>query len=74
MKTRKYITAIIVAILGLSGFGPDASAQTMPTDNQITYYQQWLKRNPRNSRAYYALGDALIRKARETGDPGYFSR
>jgi tetratricopeptide (TPR) repeat protein len=74
MKTRQYITAIIVAILGLSGFGTDASAQSMPTDNQITYYQQWLKRNPRNSRAYHALGDALIRKARETGDPGYFNR
>ena len=27
-----------------------------------------------NSRAYYGLGDALIRKARETGDPSYFNR
>ncbi len=29
---------------------------------------------PANSRAYYGLGDALIRKARETGDPSYFNR
>ena len=46
----------------------------MATDNHITYYQRLLQRNPLNPRAYYGLGDALIRKARETGDPSYFNR
>ena len=50
------------------------SAQHMATDNHITYYQRLLQRNPVNSRAYFGLGDALIRKARETGDPSYFNR
>ena len=44
------------------------------TDNQIAYYQQLLRRNPRNAKAYFGLGDALIRKARESGDPSYFNR
>ena len=74
MKSRKYITAIIVAILALYVFGSDSFAQGTRTDNQITYYQQLLRRNPRNSKAYYGLGDALIRKAREIGDPDYFNR
>jgi tetratricopeptide (TPR) repeat protein len=50
------------------------SAERMATDNHITYYQRLLQRNPVNSRAYFGLGDALIRKARETGDPSYFNR
>lgn len=49
-------------------------AQRSATDNHIAYYQQLLKRNPQNARAYYGLGDALIRKGRETGDPAYFNR
>jgi tetratricopeptide (TPR) repeat protein len=54
-------------------FTMPVSAQHMATDNHITYYQRLLQRNPMNSRAYYGLGDALIRKARETGDPSYFN-
>ncbi len=46
----------------------------MKTDNQIAYYQQLLRRNPQSAKAYIGLGDALIRKARETGDPSYFNR
>jgi len=49
-------------------------AQGGVTDNQIDYYQQLLRRNPRNANAYFGLGDALIRKARESGDPSYFNR
>ena len=55
-------------------FTMPVSAQHMATDNRITYYQRLLQRNPVNSRAYFGLGDALIRKARETGDPSYFNR
>jgi tetratricopeptide (TPR) repeat protein len=33
-----------------------------------------LQRNPRNAKTYFGLADALIRKARETGDTAYFNR
>lgn len=49
-------------------------AQRSATDNQIGYYQRLLKRNPQSAKAFLGLGDALIRKARESGDPSYFTR
>jgi len=50
-------------------------AQPIPaTDNHIAYYQGVLARNPRDARALHRLGDAYIRKARETGDVAYFRR
>ena len=67
-----------VILLGITFFvalnSAPGSAQRSATDNQMAYYQRLLQRNPQNSRAYHGLGDALIRKARETGDPSYFSR
>ncbi len=49
-------------------------AQRSAADNHVAYYQQLLKRNPQNVKAYLGLGDAFIRKARETGDTSYFNR
>jgi tetratricopeptide (TPR) repeat protein len=67
-----------VILLGITFFvalnSAPGSAQRSATDNQMAYYQRLLQRNPQNSRAYNGLGDGLIRKARETGDPSYFSR
>jgi tetratricopeptide (TPR) repeat protein len=75
MKTPRYMAVMIVALLSLFGFWPKALlAQRSSTDNHIAYYERLLSRNARNARAYYGLGDALIRKARETGDPVYFNR
>ncbi len=75
MKTLRAGKMILVLALSVFAFWPEALlAQRTPTDNQIAYYQQLLKRNPRNATAYYGLGDALIRKARESGDPAYFNR
>ncbi|HSE91449.1 MAG TPA: tetratricopeptide repeat protein [Candidatus Binatia bacterium] len=74
MKTYHYLSTTLVAAL-LFLLGTDhVLAQTTRTDSQISYYQQLIKRNPRNGKAFYGLGDALIRKARETGDPSYFNR
>lgn len=74
MKTCQYLpTTIIAALLWLLGTDY-ALAQPTRTDSQIAYYQQLIKRSPRNGKAFYGLGDALIRKARETGDPAYFNR
>jgi tetratricopeptide (TPR) repeat protein len=72
MSSIKKFGFLILAITVF--FTMPVSAQHMATDNHITYYQRLLQRNPVNSRAYFGLGDALIRKARETGDPSYFNR
>jgi len=75
MKTPRYMALMIVSILSLLGFWPEALlAQRTATDNHIAYYERLLSRNARNPKAYYGLGDALIRKARESGDPTYFNR
>jgi tetratricopeptide (TPR) repeat protein len=49
-------------------------AEPTSADNHIAYYQRILQRNPRDARTYHRLGDALIRKARESGDVAYFIR
>ena len=72
MSSIKKVGFLISAITVF--FTMPLSAQRMATDNHITYYQRLLQRNPMNPPAYYGLGDALIRKARETGDPRYFNR
>jgi len=72
MKTRRTLTLMLFALLAL-GFDL-AHAQRTKTDHQIAYYQALLQRNPRSAKAYFGLSDALIRKARETGDPSYFNR
>jgi tetratricopeptide (TPR) repeat protein len=75
MKAPRLIAVMIVLALCLFGFWPEVLlAQRTTTDNEIMYYERLLKRNPRNARAYFGLGDALIRKARESGDPAYFNR
>jgi len=63
---------IVTLLLGFTSVAPAISAT--PTDKQIGYYQLLIKRNPRNAQAFLGLGDALIRKARETGDASYFNR
>jgi tetratricopeptide (TPR) repeat protein len=71
MKTRCILVLMLAVVL------PDfelAGAETAKSDRQIAYYQTLLKRNPRNAGTYLRLSDALIRKARETGDGSYFNR
>ena len=75
MNFQPRVTAIVLVLLGVFHATPDlAVAQQTKTDNQIAYYQQLLRRHLRNANLYFGFGDALIRKARETGDPGYFNR
>src|SRR6266545_1894102 len=73
MKTPQSLIMIALTALALFELKPGL-AQATRTDNQIAYYEQLLKRDQQNARAYYALGDAMIRKARETGDMSYFNR
>jgi len=75
MNFQPRVIAIVLVLLGVFHATPDlAVAQQTKTDNQIAYYQQLLRRHLRNANLYFGFGDALIRKARETGDPGYFNR
>jgi tetratricopeptide (TPR) repeat protein len=75
MYFQQVMIAMMLALLGIFNVAPKFSAaQQTKTDNEIGYYQQLLRRNPRSANAYLGLGDALIRKGRERGDPSYFSR
>jgi tetratricopeptide (TPR) repeat protein len=74
MTIQQAMIAIILSGLSVFAVGADFSLAQTRTDNQISYYQELLKRNSQNAKAYYGLGDAMIRKARETGDASYFNR
>ncbi len=76
MTAVKYLQVFSLTIAGLL-IGSDTDllwAQPSAADNHVAYYQQLLKRNPQNAKTYLGLGDAFIRKARETGDSSYFNR
>jgi tetratricopeptide (TPR) repeat protein len=65
----------MLVLIGVFHAAPKlAAAQQAKTDNQIAYYQQVLGRRSRNANLYFGFADALIRKARESGDPTYFNR
>jgi pentatricopeptide repeat protein len=66
---------IIVVIAVLVVLSPPAlNAEPSAADNHIAYYERLLRRNASDARTYYRLGDAFIRKARETGDLVYLMR
>jgi tetratricopeptide (TPR) repeat protein len=66
---------VLIMLLVLSALVPGrAGAEPSAADNHIAYYERLLRRNPSDARSYYRLGDAFIRKARETGDLGYYMR
>ena len=52
MTAAKYLQVFSLTIAGLL-FGTDLLwAQRSPADNHVAYYQQLLKRNPQNAKAY----------------------
>jgi len=53
--------------------GPSAGLATLDTEARIAAYQRLLREAPETA-AYAALGDAYYQRARETGDPAYYSR
>ena len=65
--------AVVVALTLWLAPSP-LTAEPGAADNHIAHYQRLLQRNPRDARTYVRLGDAFIRKARETGDVAYFAR
>ena len=72
MSNRYAIGACLLAVTATTPL--TSAAGPTSADNHIAYYQRILQRNPANARTYHRLGDALIRKARETGDVAYLDR
>jgi tetratricopeptide (TPR) repeat protein len=65
---------VLVVVALLCGLWPAAGwGQDMSPDQAIRLSQHLLRRNPRDARAYYRLGDAYIQKAREGGDVTYIT-
>jgi tetratricopeptide (TPR) repeat protein len=63
----------VLALLPSAIAPASAPAQSPRADAAIHYNQRLLQRNPYDAAAYYRLGDAYIRKAREVGDVTYFN-
>jgi tetratricopeptide (TPR) repeat protein len=75
MRIPRRLGPFVFAALVIALAPPLAAAQrTSTADNHIAYYQSIVHRNPRDARAFHGLGDAYIRKARESGDVAYFDR
>src|SRR5262245_22734338 len=74
MKIFKKARLLLVLFTVMLASEKNLFAQRSSTDNQISYYQNLIRRMPQNAKVYYGLGDALIRKGRESGDPSYFNR
>ncbi len=62
----------------LGGPGEDPASTAAPpisqTDRLVANLQERLKARPEDSRAYVQLGFAYLQKARESGDPAYYTR
>src|SRR5262245_61699155 len=63
----------IVAEGGAADAGPAAALGTLDPAAQVAGYQRLLRAGP-DTAAYAGLGDAYYQRARETGDPAYYSR
>jgi tetratricopeptide (TPR) repeat protein len=63
----------VVAEGNAADVGPSAGLATLDTQAQIASYQHLLRTRPETA-AYAGLGDAYYQRARETGDPAYYSR
>ncbi len=52
----------------------DGAALTGDTDQQIATLQRTVRADPGKAGGYALLGDAYLQKARESGDPAYYTR
>src|SRR5438552_4429663 len=80
------VAAVLVAGMagvGLAGRGatasPPAAAAPVPPqvsrlDSTISQLQERLRVQPNSPRAYVQLGDSYLQKARESGDPTYYTK
>jgi len=69
------VFAVLVAANG--GGAPSVSVSAdpgAPTGDPVADFQRAVRAAPDNAGAYAGLGSAYLARARETGDPGYYSR
>jgi tetratricopeptide (TPR) repeat protein len=72
------VFAAVLAVLSAAGGGslpaparPDAGART---GDAVADFQRAVRAEPGSAAAFAGLGDAYLARARETGDPGFYSR
>jgi tetratricopeptide (TPR) repeat protein len=69
--------ALFAVLAALNGGAPSLSIPSdpgAPTGDSVADFQRAVRAAPDNPDAYAGLGDAYLARARETGDPGYYSR
>ena len=69
------LLAVLMAVNG--GGAPSVSVSAdpgAPTGDAVADYQRAVRAAPDNADAYAGLGDAYLARARQTGDPGFYSR
>ena len=70
----RFGVVLLLALAAAGGPGAGStSAGTRPTDQAILLDQRYIRRSPNSAAAYFRLGDAYIRKSRETGDLSYLT-
>jgi tetratricopeptide (TPR) repeat protein len=72
MKTLVF--AVILAISALGAAGADEGGSPSPAELRIEGAQKVLEKQPSRYQSYNELAQALVRRARETGDSSYFER
>jgi tetratricopeptide (TPR) repeat protein len=67
------LLALLAALNGGSGL-PAIGDPGAPTGDPVADFQRAVRAAPDNADAYAGLGDAYLARAREIGDPGYYTR
>jgi tetratricopeptide (TPR) repeat protein len=73
-STAQFVGVLGLVTLWLVGLCQHyVAAQDTAIDHTIAQYQRLVQRHPFDARAYYALADTYIQKARQRGDMSYFN-
>ena len=69
---------LLAVLMAVNGGGtaslPAGADPGAPTGDAVADFQRSVRAAPDNADAYAGLGDAYLARARETGDPGFYSR
>ncbi len=74
MHARSRLAMVVLVLAAQVMSVAPVGGQEAAPDTAIGLYQRMLRRNPRDGRAYFRLGDAYVQKARESGDVAYLAR
>src|SRR5919112_5866508 len=70
--------ALFAVLMAVNGGGAPSFTLSAdpgaPTGDAVGDFQRAVRAAPDNAEAYAGLGSAYLARARETGDPGYYSR